>query len=324
MQESRRNTRRVKDTFIYFISMYEGVTSFHGNNVSRVNYTKNNWFMQWNFWRWPETLHRQNLIGKLIDFGAENAHLGTRLGYPVSVLLLQKQFLGVRVNKLAWNFISEKRCKDINTKAWNIKINLYTPGTRFYPPGVTGQYRTVISRTCGVARAITWIIAAMLFLDYRSSTFVICNLINSKWRCLKNSSHSRDLHVHAMHFSTTMFWTLVYVCLWISIPEVRRNIMLEREPRSITGCDWNRSEYSFTARLPCTKCTVCVRPKIVCAKCTQTVSMAERDQDEKSHPPFASQSTQYLLSSSFSNKDKMVWCFSCNNLSFDLDILGLY
>jgi hypothetical protein len=32
-------------------------------------------------------------IGKLIDFGAENVHLGTRLGYPVSVLLQQKQFL---------------------------------------------------------------------------------------------------------------------------------------------------------------------------------------------------------------------------------------
>jgi hypothetical protein len=32
-------------------------------------------------------------IGKFIDFGAENVRLGTRLGYPVSVLLLQKQFL---------------------------------------------------------------------------------------------------------------------------------------------------------------------------------------------------------------------------------------
>jgi hypothetical protein len=32
-------------------------------------------------------------IGKLIDFGAENVHPGTRLSYPVSVLLLQKQFL---------------------------------------------------------------------------------------------------------------------------------------------------------------------------------------------------------------------------------------
>jgi hypothetical protein len=53
-------------------------------------------------------------IGKLIDFGAENVHLGMRLGYPGSMLLLQKQFLVSRVNKLVWNFIFEKKtCKDI-------------------------------------------------------------------------------------------------------------------------------------------------------------------------------------------------------------------
>jgi hypothetical protein len=31
-------------------------------------------------------------IEKFIDFSAENLHLGTRLGYPVYVLLQQKQF----------------------------------------------------------------------------------------------------------------------------------------------------------------------------------------------------------------------------------------
>jgi hypothetical protein len=40
-----------------------------------------------------EHFHYEYFIGKLIDFGVENVHLGTRLGYPVSVLRLQKQFL---------------------------------------------------------------------------------------------------------------------------------------------------------------------------------------------------------------------------------------
>jgi hypothetical protein len=82
--------------------MYDGVTSFRDNKNSQVNYTKTNWFYAMKVLSfegdlglyiskiWSKKI--EYFIEKLIYFCAENLHLGTRLGYPVSVLLQQKQF----------------------------------------------------------------------------------------------------------------------------------------------------------------------------------------------------------------------------------------
>jgi hypothetical protein len=72
--------------------MYDGVTSFRGNKVSQVNYILcNETSLCFEAGRklyickiWSKKI--VYVIGKLIDFGAENVHLGTRLGYPVSVI----------------------------------------------------------------------------------------------------------------------------------------------------------------------------------------------------------------------------------------------
>jgi hypothetical protein len=87
------------------------VTSFRGNKNSQVNYTKTNsltncfyalkllscllTMFEGDLEFYISKIWSRNIkyfIEKLIDFCAENLHLGTRLGYPVSVLLQQKQF----------------------------------------------------------------------------------------------------------------------------------------------------------------------------------------------------------------------------------------
>jgi hypothetical protein len=66
-------------------------------------------------------------IGKLIDFGAENVHLGTRLGYPVSVLLLQKQFLSrcpsqqIDLKLHIWEEEVERHISKQISLFWNVK-----------------------------------------------------------------------------------------------------------------------------------------------------------------------------------------------------------